>query len=90
MVDNIILNAIIPLQFAYAHFHSHIKDKEHLLNSMMQMKPELNDVILSYKRLGINIHSAFDTQALLQLKKCYCEKVLCMHCAIGNHILKGA
>ena len=38
-------------------------------------------------RMGIENKRAFDSQALLELKRHYCDKKRCLECAIGNKLL---
>jgi hypothetical protein len=40
--------------------------------------------------LGQEPDSAYQTQALLQLKNRYCDHKKCLDCSIGNSILKRA
>lgn len=89
MIDNIMLNAVLPMLFAHAHFHGRIYEKEEVLRMLQKMKPENNEITLSFRQLGFNPDSAFDTQALLQMKKEYCEHSRCLECAIGSSILKS-
>lgn len=86
-IDLIIINTIIPLQFAYA------KNKgqnisENLLDVMRQLAPEKNAIIDKYNSFGIKSNNAFDSQSLLQLKKEYCANIKCLECAIGIELLK--
>jgi hypothetical protein len=39
--------------------------------------------------LGLPAESSADSQALLELKKHYCEAHRCLECAIGNFLLKA-
>ena len=43
-----------------------------------------------WERAGATHQSAFDSQALLNLKKNYCNEKRCLQCAIGNSILMGS
>ena len=56
---------------------------------MEALPPEINAIIEGFTELGVSATSAFESQALLQLKKEYCEAKKCLQCAIGNHILKN-
>ncbi len=41
-----------------------------------------------FENLDFSNKSAFDSQALIQLKNEYCNKKFCLQCAIGNALLK--
>jgi hypothetical protein len=52
------------------------------------LSPENNHIIEQFTDAGVIIKNAFDTQALLQLKKNYCNEKKCLTCGIGIKILK--
>ncbi|MFH6944138.1 DUF2851 family protein [Flavobacterium sp. FlaQc-50] len=87
-IDLIILNTIIPLQFAYAEKRGEFISED-LIDFMKEVTPEKNSIIDKFESFGVVSNSAFDTQALLQLKKEYCNQNACLKCAIGIELLKG-
>ncbi|MDD3721906.1 MAG: DUF2851 family protein, partial [Lutibacter sp.] len=87
-VDLLLINTIIPMKFLY--FKSLGKtDLSTVLNIIAQIKPEKNEIISKFRELKIKSNTAFETQALLQLKNEYCNKQLCLSCAIGKELLKN-
>ena len=87
-IDLIIINTIIPLQFAYA--KSVGKEvSEDLIALLNEVAPEKNAVIDKFASFGIQSKNAFETQSLLQLKNEYCNKSKCLQCAIGMELLKN-
>ncbi len=87
-IDLIVINTIIPFKFYYA--KSLGKDvNEELLNIISKIDTEDNSIINNFKKRGISIASAKDSQALLQLYTNYCTKNKCLQCAIGVNLLKG-
>lgn len=87
-IDLIIINTIIPLQFAYA--KSQGKEiSEDLIQLLNEVAPEKNAIIDKFSFFGLKSNSAFDTQSLLQLKNEYCNKSKCLECAIGMELLKN-
>jgi hypothetical protein len=86
-VDLIIINTIIPLQFAYA--KSEGKEiTENLILLLNEIAPEKNAIIDKFNSFNIKAKNAFDTQSLLQLKSEYCLKSKCLECGIGIELLK--
>jgi hypothetical protein len=86
-VDLIIINTIIPLQFAYA--KSLGKEiTENLIQLLNEVTPEKNAIIDKFKSFDIKAVNAFETQSLLQLKNEYCLKSKCLECGIGMELLK--
>lgn len=87
-IDLIVINTIVPIQFAYA--KSKNKDiSEELISLLNQVAPESNAVIQKFATFGIKSKTAFDTQSLLQLKNEYCNKSQCLSCAVGAALLSG-
>ncbi len=86
-VDLVIINTIIPLQFAYA--KSQGKEiSEDLVQLINEVAPEKNAITDKFSSFGIKSKNAFETQSLLQLKNEYCNKSRCLDCAIGMELLK--
>lgn len=87
-VDLLIINTILPIQFAYAQSLGK-ENSEDLIQLLHAISPENNAVIDKFKSFGITPKNAFETQALLQLKNEYCDKSKCMSCAIGIELIKN-
>lgn len=87
-IDLILINSIIPVRFAYEQSLNKEISQE-IMDLAMAIRPEKNSIIEKFKEIGISSKNAFQTQALLQLKKGYCEQKKCLQCAIGVHLLKN-
>jgi len=86
-IDLLLINTIIPLQFCYAKQLG--KDvAEELLQLVVLIFKEENGIVKKYNELRPIANSAFESQALLQLKNEYCNKKRCLQCAVGNAVLK--
>jgi hypothetical protein len=86
-IDLLIINTIIPLQFAYSKSQGR-EISENLISLLNQVLPEKNAVIDKFASFGIKAKNAFESQSLLQLKNEYCNKSRCLECAIGMELLK--
>ncbi len=84
----LIINTIVPFLFLYGTHKSIDKYRDKALRFLEALAPEKNSIIEKWKTLGFEPESAYQTQALLQLKNEYCTKKRCLECAIGNSILK--
>lgn len=90
MRHGIIINTVLPILFAYGTINKEPAFKSKALQWLDEMQPEQNKITKGFSALGLENKSAFDSQALLQLYKKYCDKKRCLECAIGNGILKKA
>ena len=88
MVQNIILNTVIPVLYAYGWYNNIEAYKTKALRWAEQLAPEKNNITHGFEKLGVANKSAYESQALIQLKNKYCNNVRCLECAIGNKILK--
>lgn len=88
MTDNILINTVVPMLFAYGHYHNDEGYKNKALQWLMDIKAEKNSITAGFIPLGIIQKNALDSQALIQLKNEYCSKKRCLDCTIGNAILK--
>lgn len=87
-IDLLVINTIIPLQFAYSKTRGE-SVSEDLISILDEISPEKNSIIEKFKSFGIKSVNAFDTQSLLQLKKEYCDVNGCLKCAVGMELLKS-
>ncbi len=89
MIDNIIINTVGPVLFAYGSYHDEQKYKDKALKWLVATAPESNTITKGFQKLGIENKNAFDSQALIELKNEYCNKKRCLDCGVGNAILKN-
>ena len=86
-IELLVINTIIPLQFAYA--RSQQKEiTQDLIDLANSIPSEKNVIIDKFKTFGIASENVYESQALLQLKKEYCDLKKCLDCAVGHFILK--
>ena len=83
-----IINTIAPFLFIYGQKKNDDRYKDKAMDFLEEIPPEKNKIIDQWKALGFEPDSAYQTQALLQLKKAYCSQQRCLSCAIGGEILK--
>lgn len=88
MIDNIIINTAVPVIFTYGNYHQLLHQKEKALDWLESTPAENNSIVKEFASLGIGTRSAYDTQALLEMKNEYCNKKRCLDCSVGNYLLK--
>ena len=87
-IDLIVINTIIIFIFVYGE-EKIIEDfKTRALNFLEQIPGEKNSIINRWNQIGMDVSTAFNTQALLELKQSYCDKKRCLNCRIGNYLLR--
>lgn len=87
MADSLIINALVPFLFVYGDQSGRHTLRDRVLSWMDEMKPEKNSVLKGWEKAGIIARSAFESQALLHLKKHYCDRKKCLQCHIGCKII---
>jgi hypothetical protein len=88
MIDNILINTVIPILFAYGHYHNENGFKDKALKWIEEIKAEKNAITRGFTLLHITNKTAFDSQSLIQLKNEYCNKKRCLDCSVGNFLLR--
>ncbi len=82
------INSIAPFLFLYGSTMGEEAYKDKALQLLEELPPEKNHIIKTWGSLDWKAANAFETQALLHLKKHYCDQRQCLHCAIGAELLK--
>ena len=86
-VQSIIINTVVPFLFAYGTAKNEDTYRQRALRFLSETKPEQNSVLRVWEDIGFAMPSAYETQALLELQKHYCDCRRCLECSIGNVIL---
>lgn len=87
-LDLLIINTVAPLFFAYGR-HA-LKDElcDFALELLETTKAEQNFITRSWAAAGIRARSAADSQALIHLRRNYCDPKDCLRCRFGAAYLK--
>lgn len=88
MIRNIMINTVVPMIHAYGQVYNNEKYINKSIQWLTDLPAEQNNITAAFKKMGIENNSAYDSQALIQLKHFYCDQKRCLQCAIGNSILK--
>lgn len=88
--DSLLINTIVPMQFAFARSNGDTTLKiEELTELLFSLKAEVNSIVESFTSLGVLAEHALDSQALLQLKRNYCDQNKCLNCMVGKNLIKN-
>ena len=86
----LLINTGVPMLFAYGRHHGNEQLCDRAFDFLEQLRPERNHIVSMWQRCGLEVRSAGDTQALIQLKRAYCEPKNCLKCRIGYEYLSAA
>ena len=83
----LIINGIAPFLFFYGYEKDQPACREKALGFLEQTNSEMNAVTARWKDSGLLCENAMHSQALLQLKRFYCDRKRCLECRIGIELL---
>ena len=89
MINNILINTVVPILFAFGYYHNEAVFKDKALQWLEQIVAEKNTITKGFTTLHIENKTAFDSQALIQLKNEYCNKKRCLDCSVGNKLIRN-
>jgi Protein of unknown function (DUF2851) len=85
--NNIIINSIIPLLYTYGKLVPDRSILKKSLDWLEEMPAENNQLLDGWKRIGVSVKRAAGSQALIELKKQFCDQRKCLECEIGKQLL---
>ena len=88
-IELILINTVIPILFLYAQSKDDEDLKQKSIDFLMSISAEQNKITKDWKKAGVEIKNAFFSQAYIQLSNEYCNFKKCLHCQIGNKIIKN-
>lgn len=86
--EKLMINSVVPFMMLYGRERNLGDLVEKAISWAEKLPPEENNVVRSWRKLGIEPESALETQALLYLKKSFCDRKRCLHCSIGSAIIR--
>ncbi|MCE5330525.1 MAG: DUF2851 family protein [Bacteroidales bacterium] len=86
-INSILINTVVPFLFCYATQKGNQDLKDKSIQLLEQIPAEKNAIVSGWQNTGLKVENAFDSQALLQLKKRYCDEKKCLRCRIGHKAL---
>lgn len=84
----LVINTVIPFLYAYGLHKSAPQLCDRAFRFLEEMKPENNHIIREWSNAGLPVESAADSQALIQLRKEYCDQRKCLYCRFGYEYLR--
>jgi len=87
-LDLLIINTVVTFLYAYGLHKGNRVLCARAGSFMEELKAENNYITRMWEQCGMKASNAADSQALIQLKKEYCDKKKCLYCRIGYEYLK--
>jgi hypothetical protein len=84
----LMINTAIPMLFAYGRHASKEQLCDRAFDFLEELKAENNHIIRMWRDCGLEVKNAGDSQALIQLKKEYCDRKDCLRCRFGFEYLR--
>ncbi len=85
----LVINTASPLFFAYGRQRMNEEMAELAFNLLEQLPAERNYITRCWERAGLKVTHAADSQALIQLRKGYCDRKDCLRCRFGVEYLRS-
>lgn len=83
----LVINVAIPLLIAYGTRHGDEAMVQRAFEWLTLLPAESNRIVNIFAGAGIQARDAFTSQALIQLRRRYCETHSCLFCRIGHRLL---
>ncbi|MGN0213432.1 MAG: DUF2851 family protein [Muribaculaceae bacterium] len=89
-IDIILINTVAPLLYARGELLNDSSLQDRAIALLETIKPENNSIVQQFTFAGIPCRDALTSQALIELRRNYCEARKCLYCKIGHRLLSAA
>ena len=89
-IDIVLINMVAPIYRARGELTSDYSLTDRAVELLESLRPERNSIVESFAAAGIKADNALATQALIELRRSYCEPRKCFYCRIGHRLLSQA
>ena len=86
-IDIVLINTVAPLYYAYGELTDDYRMTDRAIALLEDIRPEHNSIVTMFKAAGIKCDNALTSQALIQLRRNYCEARKCIYCRLGHRLL---
>lgn len=87
-LESMVINAVVPVLYAYGHYRSSKKLEEKALGFLCAIKGEDNRYTRIWRQMGMPVGNASESQAVVQLMTRYCLRKDCLRCQLGYQYIK--
>lgn len=86
-ISTLIINVVAPVLYAYGNTMGKPELCDRAIDLLHTLAPEDNTFVRLFTAAGIDCRDAFTSQAIVQLRRNYCEGRKCLYCRIGHRYL---
>ena len=86
-VDMLVINVVVPLMMAYGEYTDNTDLTDRAIDILEHLPAENNRVVTTFAHAGVKADNAFLSQALIELRRQYCDVRKCLYCRIGHRLL---
>ena len=88
-IDNLIINAWVPLLFEFGAQQGNEGHKEQAFALLQQLPPENNRIVRMWVAEGVEPRNSAESQALIQRYTEYCSSRRCLECPLAFRLIKS-
>ncbi|GFI39275.1 hypothetical protein IMSAG025_01439 [Muribaculaceae bacterium] len=88
-VDLFLINLAAPILYAHGAAHGDMEKDEAELELWKKLPAEKNMYVRQWKQSGFDCNDTMNSQALLQLRKQYCNAGRCLECRLCHWLLRS-
>lgn len=86
-IDSLVINVVVPLMHAFGVESVNDEAASRSARLLQELPPEDNSLTRMFVMEGVDCPDAFSSQALIHLRRNYCETRKCLYCRIGHRYL---
>ena len=86
-IDIVLINTVAPLYYARGEMTDDSTMCDRAIELLEDLRPEQNSIVAMFKAAGLRCDDALTSQALIQLRRNYCEARKCIYCRLGHRLL---
>ncbi|MBD5301075.1 MAG: DUF2851 family protein [Bacteroides sp.] len=86
-VDILLINVAVPMMMAYGMHHGDEAMCDRATALLHEIPSESNSIVTLFANAGIASKDAFTSQALIHLRRNYCQPRKCLYCRLGHRLL---
>ena len=87
---SIVINTVVPYLFFMSQRNANPSFVEYAMDLLSHLPAEINTKTKAFTELGIKTENALESQAQLYLLDNFCSKKACLHCRVGESLLKSS